>query len=257
MALRKHDFPILEFDDAPNGVMHAPDLLARTAPTEHCVVTFFQDSINSLLDEGRLTRFTDLKSEAGRHPVYLMDVNGKQVALFHPMLGGPYAAGFLEEAIALGFSKFIACGGAGVLSKDIVVGHLVVPSEALRQEGASYHYLPPSRTVAIDPLAVSAIELTLREEKVPYLKGMTWTTDAIYRETREMIQYRKSEGCLTVEMECASFAAVAAFRGATFGQILYGGDDISQEVWMSRNWHSRKDIRKDLVLLAAKACLRL
>jgi uridine phosphorylase len=257
MPLIKNQIPILEYDTANEGLIHAPHHIRPITPTPYCVIVFFQDVIDRWNAEGKLTHLTDLKSEAGKHPVYLLDVAGSFVGVLHPMLGGPFAAGFMEELIALGFTKFIACGGAGVLRKDIVLGQFVVPTKALRQEGVSYQYLPPSRTIEIHSKAVEAIRFTLRHAGIPFLEGMTWTTDAFYRETKEMIEYRREEGCLTVEMECASFAAVAAFRGVIFGQILYGGDDVSQAEWNSRKWQSRLDVRNDLVLLAAQAALRL
>jgi len=68
---------------------------------------------------------------------------------------------------------------------------------------------------------------------------------------------RRQEGCLTVEMEAAAFFAVAAFRGVTFGQILYGGDDVSGDTWDSRQWNEHTSVREKLFWLAAEACLEL
>ncbi len=87
--------------------------------------------------------------------------------------------------------------------------------------------------------------------------GKTWTTDAFYRETPGKVALRKQEGCLTVEMEAAAFFAVADFRDVTFGQILYGGDDVSGETWDSRRWNERTSVREKLFWLAAEACLEL
>jgi purine-nucleoside phosphorylase len=90
-----------------------------------------------------------------------------------------------------------------------------------------------------------------------YLVGKTWTTDAIYRETPTKIAQRRAEGCITVEMEAAAFFAVAQFRGVRFGQLLYGGDDVSGAAWDNREWHQRADTREKLFWLAAEAVLRL
>ncbi len=96
-----------------------------------------------------------------------------------------------------------------------------------------------------------------RRTPSPYLIGKTWTTDGIYRETPAKIAQRKAEGCITVEMEAAAFFAVAQFRGVTFAQILYGGDDVSGDVWDNRDWLSRKSVRERLFWLAVEACLNL
>jgi len=163
----------------------------------------------------------------------------------------------VEEVIAAGCRKFVACGGAGVLDREIAVGHVIVAASAVRDEGTSYHYLPPGREVAASPEAVAAIEKVLAARGVPSITAKTWTTDAFYRETQEKVALRRSEGCLTVEMEAAAFFAVAQFRGVTFGQILYGGDDVSGCDWDSRTWQGRRDVREALFHLAAEACLLL
>lgn len=64
-----------------------------------------------------------------------------------------------------------------------------------------------------------------------YVKGKTWTSDAIYRETVPVIQERRSEGCLTVEMECASMLAVSQYRRIPFIQFLYGADLLGSDTW--------------------------
>jgi len=132
-----------------------------------------------------------------------------------------------------------------------------VPSVAVRDEGTSYHYLPPGREVAPHPIALKAIETTLQKHCCPYLLGKTWTTDAIYRETRSKVQLRKSEGCVTVEMEAAAFFAVAQFRSVLFGQILYAGDDVSGIEWDPREFFKRGPIREQVFWLAVETCLQL
>jgi len=132
-----------------------------------------------------------------------------------------------------------------------------VPTSAVRDEGTSYHYLPPGREVCPSPAAVAAIEAALNVAGIDYTKGKTWTTDGIYRETADKVARRRAEGCLTVEMEAAAFFAVARFRGVELGQILYGGDDVSGEEWDSRHWHKRASVREKLFWLAADAALRL
>jgi purine-nucleoside phosphorylase len=117
--------------------------------------------------------------------------------------------------------------------------------------------MPPSREVEAAPSGVTAIERVLREHGRAYTVGKTWTTDAFYRETPDKVELRRSEGCVTVEMEAAAFFAVARFRGVTFAQLLYGGDDVSGSEWDHRQWHRRTTIREDLLWLAAEACLLL
>jgi len=256
MSIKK-DFPILEFDPSKEAMIEPHKLFSNVDIPERCVVTFFRDVVEKLDRQGKLRRITSLRSEGGMTPVYELEHEGQKVAVYHSMIGAPSAVATLEEVIALGAKMFIACGGAGVLRKDIAVGHLVVPDAAVRDEGTSYHYLPPSREVEPDDRAVNAIEEVLRSHKIKYLKAKTWTTDAFYRETRDKVLLRKEEGCVTVEMECAAFFAAARFRKVPFAQILYGGDDLSCEEWDSRCWHERSDIREKVFWLAVESCLKL
>ena len=119
--------------------------------------------------------------------------SGRRLAFYHPGIGSAIAAATLEEAIGFGCRKFIACGGCGVLAPDIAVGQLVVLSGAIRDEGASYHYLPPAREVIANPLGVYTLVDMLKNHGIPHLVGKTWTTDGVYRETPNRIATRRSE----------------------------------------------------------------
>jgi uridine phosphorylase len=248
--------PILEFDPAPEAFLEPRRLIRSIDAPEHCVLCFFADVIQDVCAADKARTLHTLRTEIGAHPLYEISFAGRRLAVMHPGVGAPLAAGFLEEAIALGCRKFIACGGAGVLAPDVAVGHVIVPTAAVRDEGTSYHYLPPGREVAASAAAVAAIVAVLQEHGVPYVTARTWTTDAIYRETAAKIARRRDEGCVTVEMEAAAFFAVAQFRGVPFAQLLYAGDDLSGSEWDSRDWTTHSS-REMLFHLAAEACLRL
>jgi uridine phosphorylase len=117
--------------------------------------------------------------------------------------------------------------------------------------------LPPSREVAADREVVAAIIATLERRNVPFVTGKTWTTDAIYRETRAKIAHRAAEGCITVEMESAACFAVASFRRVRFGQILYAGDDLSGDLWDERGWKRHASGREQVFWLAADSVMGL
>jgi uridine phosphorylase len=250
-------FPILEFDPTRPAQIEPGAIIQPIDTPEHCVVCFFQDVIDRLVLEHAARPLSHREWEGMSHPLYELEHLGQRLAVFHPGVGAPLAAGMLEEVIALGCKKFIACGGCGVIEAGIEVGKFLVPYSALRDEGTSYHYLKPSREVAAGPQALAAIEKTLQRNQQDYRLVKTWTTDAPYRETLEKVRLRRAEGCQTVEMEAAAFFAVAQFRGVPFGQILYAGDDVSGEQWASRSWHTRRDVRLGLFWLAAEACLEL
>ena len=250
-------YPILEFDPNPNAILNPRPKPGEQPLPERGVLCFFADVLRDLVADGRLTEIGCLYSEIGRNPVYGLEVEGQPVFVFHPGVGAPLAAAFLEETIALGGRKYIACGGCGVLDKEIVAGHALVLRGAVRDEGTSYHYLPPSREVRASPEAVSMLEAVMQRNGVPYRMGKAWTTDAIYRETEAKRALRIAEGCEVVEMEAAAFFAVAQFRGVTFGQVVYGGDLVIPEGWDHRDWMTRSDVRQALFWLAVEAAVGL
>ena len=250
------EYPILEFDSAEAALIEPRHVMKPIDVPEHAVACFFQDVLSTLMQHHH-ARIIKQRSEIGRHPVYEVDIDGKRLVVFHPGVGAPLAAAFLEEVIALGCRKFIACGGAGVLDSSVAMGHAIVPTAAIREEGTSYQYLPPGREVSADPQGVAALEAVLKSYQVKYLLAKTWTTDAIYRETPAKVQRRRAEGCLTVEMEAAAFFAVAQFRNVQCAQLLYSGDDVGGSEWDHRHWDKQTSVREKLFWLAAEACLLL
>jgi uridine phosphorylase len=251
------NYPILEFDSTPEAFIEPSKILRARDLPEHCVIFFFKEVIDKVVIEHDAKIMVKNRWEDGPHYIYEIQYKDRRLAFLHPGVGAPIAAGLLEEAIAFGCRKFIACGGCGVLEKDIAVGHLIILSAAVRDEGVSYHYLPPGREVTANADGVQALVNSMEARGLPYQVAKTWTTDAPYRETVKKIASRRAEGCLTVEMESAALIAVAQFRNVLFGQALYGGDDLSGKEWDNRQWQSRSEVREGLFWLCADACLRI
>src|SRR5215813_5979790 len=202
-------FPILEYDREREALIDPRRVVAPVEMPDHCVLCFFQEAIDRLHHQGTLHVITHLTTTMGRHPISAWHGNDRPVALVQPGMGAPLAVALCEAVIALGCRTFIACGSAGVLDQRIAAGHLIIPTVAVRDEGTSYHYLPPSREVEATPRAIDAIVRTLTAANIPFRLGKTWTTDGVYRETPAKIALRKTGGCLTVEMEAAALFAVA------------------------------------------------
>lgn len=162
-------------------------------------------------------------------PVYKIIYNGKQMNVFLSVQNGSAAAECMEILIAMGSRKFVYYGSCGVLADSVTSEKIILPVEAYRDEGMSYHYLPASDFLMISN--ASKTEALLFEMAVPYIKAKTWTTDAIFRETRNNVEKRKKDGCLVVEMECASIEAVGRFRGAEVCYFLYTEDSLGGPSW--------------------------
>jgi len=253
----KKEFPIIEFDPDKNAYIRPSMLLQPMDISERCVLCFFSDAIEKILKEYSHKVVTHLISECIKIPVYEINYNGVDIILLQACVGAPMAAGQIEELTVLGCNKFIACGGCGVLNKDIAVGNLIIPVSAVRDEGTSYHYIEPSREIFANEKVVKVIEDTLSSQYIPYIKAKTWTTDAFFRETPARVELRKSEGCVTVDMEASAFIAVAEYNNVEFGQILYAGDSLAGEEWDYRGWNNREKVRELALRLALDSCLRL
>ena len=165
-------------------------------------------------------------------PIYRLEWNGRSIGIFQTLLGGAGTAGLLEEALVLGAKRVLIYGSCGVLDSALAAGRLILPTQAYRDEGTSYHYMPVGDYVDI-PTAERLGEV-FDELCLPYVKGRVWTTDAFYRETRNNMEKRKADGCIAVDMECASAMAVAQFRGVPVYQFLYAEDSLDGESWDPR-----------------------
>lgn len=209
------DIALLEYDPDPGAVVDPWVTLGRLGGSipERALLCFYSEILAALLPEA--DQVGELLAAHGSHPIWRIRCNGHDVAVFHPGVGAPLAAAFLEEAIVLGARKVVASGGCGVLS-EVQASQVIVPTEAVRDEGTYFHYLRASRTVEADSEGVAAAQLLLAEWSVPFAAGKIWTIDAIYRETRQKVDRRRAEGCLAVEMEPAAFFAVARFRKIRF-----------------------------------------
>jgi len=247
--------PILEFDPARRAVIEPAEQIRKRAVPAHCVMPFFLEVVRRLKRRGRV--IAESVSEAGTNPMLGIRFNGRPLAVMHAGVGGPLAGAHLEEAVAWGCRYFIAIGSAGSVSRGLPKGALVIPTAAVRDEGTSYHYLPPGREVKPHPAAVESIEAVLRSHGIQYVKGKTWTTDAFYRETPAKVAARRAEGCLTVEMEAASLFAVARFRRVRMGMLLYRADDVSGTGWNGKDLKALPGLRELLFRIAAESCLRM
>ncbi len=255
--MRTDTFPILEFDASRDALIRPEAMQTPTDIAQHCVLCFFAEALDALLQTHPYRVAGHFRMEGSQLPVCELTWKDRRVALIQAAVGAPLAAAQLEELTALGCRKFVVCGSCGVLDSTLPVGHVILPTSAVRDEGTSYHYLPPAREIAADNRAVSALEQTLQARGVPYIKAKTWTTDALYRETREKIARRKAEGCMTVDMEASAYMAVAQYNGVTLGQLLYAGDNLDTDTWDSRAFYEQTSARSILLELALDACLAL
>ena len=234
--IQKHAIPILEFDDNPQAVLMPTHEELDLKLPKKCIYAFLEEEIDRYAQEVGADCVGEFVSATKTYPVYVINYKGEKICLAQAPVGSAPAAQFMDWLIGYGVEKIISTGTCGVLA-DIEENAFLVPIRALRDEGASYHYAPPSRYMDVHVEAVSAIEQILEQLGVPYEEVMTWSTDGFYRETAEKVAYRKEEGCVVVEMECAALAAVAQLRGAVWGELLFTADSLADlDNYDQRDW---------------------
>lgn len=225
MAVFKNEIPILEFDTEQSAVIMPGHHSDYNFP-QKAVMLFMEPEIDDFVAENECEIVGKFVSVTKEFCVYQTKINSVDIAFVQAPLGGAGAVQIMEQLIAGGVKEIIAAGCCGALVED-TEGSFFIPTAALRQEGTSYHYLPPSREIQLDAAPIKAICRVLENAGLSYRTCKTWTTDGFYRETKAMVQYRKSEGYSVVEMECASMAACAKMRGVLFGQVLFTADSLA------------------------------
>lgn len=238
-----------EFDpDSPEiirpGKFRNPDFRIP----ETAVSCFTYDIFKELLRTGEFETTPSFYTRGTGHPVYTGVYKGKFLACYLAPVGAPACTAVLEEIYAAGIGKVIIFGTCGVLDRSISDGTVIIPDCALRDEGTSYHYAPPSDEIRIDDRYREEFQQLLEERNIPWITGKVWTTDAIYRETRKKAEKRRQQGCICVDMECAALTAAAQFRGKELFPFFYAADNLDAETWDPRSLSpEKKKSRKKLL----------
>ena len=224
---------INSFDNKTEAIINPQLTTPAIAGFPKIAVVAFGERFINALHEHHIPNQIDKMTACISIPVYGIKYKNIAIAVYCSPPGGPTAAALLEEMISKGCKKFVFFGSCGVLDRTIAAKSLIVLTSAYRDEGTSYHYAPPGEYMEV-PTA-SRLAAILTDMKLPHICGKTWTTDAIYRETRGNMEKRVKEGCIAVEMECASIMSVAQFRSVEIYQFIYAADSLDEVEWESYN----------------------
>lgn len=140
----------------------------------------------------------------------------------------------VESLAHRGIEAFALCGYAGVLDADVEPTDTLVATEALRDEGTSYHYRPAERTARPPGSLTDELAERLDDEDERVRAGPSWTTDAPFRETRAEVERYAAEGVLAVEMEAAAAFVVAAECGVEAAAAFVPSDYLGPDSWEPR-----------------------
>jgi uridine phosphorylase len=151
--------------------------------------------------------------------MFLLELAGVKCGIIARTIGGPYSVLIAEQLLASGAKLIIGLTSAGRVAPDLPLPGLVVADSAIRDEGTSYHYLPPAHDVSCPPHLTLPIARELSSIGLPVRTGRVWTTDAPYRETKGQLEKWAREGALAVEMQAASLFAFGQARKANVAVV--------------------------------------
>lgn len=171
-----------------------------------------------LLDfDGELVDFLVANGKAKVEPswpcfhtrLYHWHANGTEYGIIGGTVGASFAVLVAEELFALGCKALVTISSAGLIAENLQPPLFLLIDKALRDEGTSYHYLPPQRFALASPFHMDIVARRLQEGALQFTQGSTWTTDAPFRETSQLIAARREEGIIAVEMEAAALLTMA------------------------------------------------
>jgi len=201
------------------------------------IATFSHEIFEAVIKKYPHKEVAENGSANGHKPIYLLDIDGKQIIFYMSSIGSCNSENeLIETHWQTGIKNFIIFGSAGALDSEATKGQYVIPTQAYRDEGMSYHYAPANDYINIkncDTVAAAFEKLNL-----PYVKGKTWTTDAPYRETKTAVSKRRQEGCIVVEMELAGLQSVCDHYSIELYSFLVTGDILDSEEYNAEGLNS-------------------
>jgi len=230
-----------EFRKTP--LIQPHDLLKKVEVCPHVLVVFDSFDWNSLLAKTYLVpgsrknlKFCSLQT---------IMVNNQPITLAGPAMSAPVAAMVLEVLIAFGARHIIGVGSCGSLDEKLRIGHLVIPENAIPDEGTSSHYPLQGKKIKASPRIFKIIQSLCEVKMQDCALGKVWTTDAPFRETPQKIKKAQQKKAIAVEMELSAFFKVGAFYGVEVGALLVVSDELFARQW--NPGHTTQKYKKAIV----------
>ena len=231
-ALGRLDQPSLTKPEQRLRSLQPETLNLQIPETSRCLLFFdrrwMQSLINQLVGKGfsKIQKFNKIGLTSLEHSQF-----GKVFVALAPW-GAPAAVCRIEELRSVGLTNFIILGIGGRLQKDHAAGSLYLIDQAVRDEGTSLHYLKRSIFAHASFKLSNEISRQLTDDNIEFLEGLSWTTDAPYRETLDKFLYWQKKICLTVEMELAALFSVGKYYKFDIAALIIGADQLTVDGWI-------------------------
>lgn len=212
--------PILARKNHAQASAFTPEGLLREARRQKGLASAEVPAVCVLDPDGDMVRQLTRAARARRDPgwacyhtdLYRFADGALELGLIGCAVGAPFAVLIAEQLFASGCRLLISMTSAGQIAPLRPPPYFVLIDKALRDEGTSYHYLPPGEFSHADDALLRLMNGSFAHLRVPVERGATWTTDAPFRETAQTIAAMARKGLLAVEMEAAALYAFAAAR---------------------------------------------
>lgn len=242
---------MIEFFSNEEGVI-SPSILSKNYKKigSSLIFCFFHDVIDELLFEHKIEYYQTI---FGENSYIIYKYIDEEIYIVHGIVGAPASSIMLEELIALGANKIVFVGCAGYLKPEIKNENIFLVKGAISNDGTSHHYLKFDYEIPNESPLFLELKDFFTAKKIPFNECITFTTDGLYRETKEKLNWAINNGASTVEMEQSALIAVSKFRNAQYASILYAHDDVSKDNYDDSNdedlllWRKFEDVRRDLV----------
>jgi uridine phosphorylase len=177
-----------------------------------CVLDPDGDIVDHLVETGRAERF---EPRSGYHTdLHVFEYDGCEHGIIGCAVGAPFVVLVAEQLFASGCQLLVSVTSAGRIAERDDPPYFVLVESALRDEGTSTHYAPPSSYAEADERLVRSVEDACGDASPAVYTGKTRTTDAPFRETETTTERARTEGVLAVEIEASALYSFASVRGA-------------------------------------------
>lgn len=209
-------------------------------PCDGCLLVFWPKPL-----EYAKAVLTDVKDIGNLGGPIIRGISGKymdkRVCVCQIYFGAPAAVAAFEVLIAVGIKRFILFGGCGAIHPSVKIYDLVIPTWGVREEGTSYHYLPPEVIPKLNDNVVYILQEKLssitKRLNIRLHVGGIWSTDAIFRETRDKVS---KKGVLCVDMESTGLMSVAIYRNVKLGIVNIVTDELYGNNWVMYDDENKK-----------------
>lgn len=209
------------------------------------VLEFDGDLTDKLIARGEVRRCEDWP--CFHTDMWLWPKDEPRCGIVARTIGGPYTVLVAEQMAVCGATAIVGLASAGRIGRALPLPGIVIADEAVRDEGTSLHYLHATRTVRADWQLAVALTAAMKPIALPVRRGLVWTTDAPYRETRSQIDQWAQRGVLAVEMQAASLFAFGQARHIATGLVAHITNGLDHD---GEPFHKGPDNVDELILAA-------